>query len=44
VAAWVADTPETIDYTSIKQRVDKFEAEGKTAQLEAVKGGSVAGS
>jgi hypothetical protein len=44
VAAKVADTPETSDYTSIKQRVDHADARGKTAQLQAAKGGSVAGS
>jgi hypothetical protein len=44
VAAKVADTPETNDYTSIKQRVDHAEVQGKTAQLEAAEGGSVAGS
>jgi hypothetical protein len=44
VAARVAETSETSDFTSIKQRVDNIEAEGKTAQLEAVSGDSVAGS
>ena len=44
VAAKVADTPETSGYTSIKQRVDHAEVQGKTAQLEAAEGGSVAGS
>ena len=44
MAAQVAETPETSDYTSIKRRVDHVEAEGKTTQLEAAKGGSVAGS
>jgi hypothetical protein len=44
VAAQVATTPETSDYTSIKQRVDHVEAEGKTDQLQAADGGSVAGS
>ena len=44
VAAKIAATPETSDYTSIKQRLDHVEAEGKTAQLEAAEGGSVAGS
>ena len=44
VAAKVAETPETSDYTSIKQRVDHVEAQGKTAELEAAEGGSVAGS
>jgi hypothetical protein len=44
VAAKVADTPETSGYTSIKQRVDHAEVQGKTAQLEAAEGVSVAGS
>ena len=44
VAANIAKTPETSDYTSIKQRVDHVEARGKTAELEAASGGSVAGS
>jgi hypothetical protein len=43
-AAKVAETPETSDYTSIKQRVDHVEAQGKSAQLGAAKSGSVAGS
>src|SRR5260370_33721452 len=44
VAAKIAPTPETSDYTSIKQRVEHVEAQGKTAELEAAEGGSVAGS
>jgi hypothetical protein len=44
VAAKVAETPETSDYTSIKQRVDHADAQGKISELEAAKGGSVAGS
>ena len=44
VAAKIAETPETSDYTSIKRRVDHVEAQGKTAALEAASGGSVAGS
>ena len=44
VAAKVAETPETSDYTSIKQRVDHVESEGKTDQLQAANGVSVAGS
>jgi hypothetical protein len=44
VAAKIATTPETSDYTSIKQRVEHVEAQGKTAELEAAEGGSVAGS
>jgi hypothetical protein len=31
-------TPETSDYTSIKQRVDHVEAQGKTAELAAAEG------
>ena len=44
MAAKIAETPETSDYTSIKRRVDHLEAQGKTAALEAASGGSVAGS
>ena len=44
VAGTIATTPETSDYTSIKQRVEHVEAQGKTAELEAAEGGSVAGS
>ena len=44
VAAQVANTPETSDYTSIKQRLDHVEAQDATARLEAAKDGSVAGS
>ena len=44
MAAKIATTPETSDYTSIKQRVEHVEAQGKTAELEAAEGGSVAGS
>jgi hypothetical protein len=44
VAAKIATTPETSDYTSIKQRVEHVEAQGKTAELEAAENGSVAGS
>jgi hypothetical protein len=44
VAAKVAETPETSDYTSIKQRVDHVATSGQTAQLEAARAGSVAGS
>jgi hypothetical protein len=44
VAAKLAKTPETSDYTSIKQRVDHVEAQGKTAALEAASDGSVVGS
>jgi hypothetical protein len=44
VAAKVAKTPETSDFTSIKQRVEHVEAQGKIAALAAAEGGSVAGS
>ena len=44
VAAKVATTPETSDFTSIKQRVEHVEAQGKTTELAAADGGSVAGS
>ena len=44
VAARVAATPETSDYTSIKQRLDHVEAQDATARLAAAKDGSVAGS
>jgi hypothetical protein len=44
VTATIAETPETSDYTSIKQRVDQVATSGQTAQSEAAKGGSVAGS
>jgi hypothetical protein len=44
VAAEVAETPETSEHTSIKQRLDHVEAQGAAARLEAAKDGSVAGS
>ena len=44
VAAKIAETPETSDYTSIKRRVDHVEAQGMIAALEAASDGSVAGS
>jgi hypothetical protein len=44
VAAKIATTPETSDYTSIKQRVDHVEAQGRTAGLVAAEDGSVVGS
>ncbi len=44
VAAKIAVTPETSDYTSIKQRVDHVEAQGMITALEAACDGSVAGS
>jgi hypothetical protein len=44
VAAGIAQIPETSKYTSIKVRSQHVQAQGKTAQLEAAAGGSVAGS
>ena len=44
VAAKIAEVPETSEHTSIKQRVEHIKAQDATAQLEAAKGGSVAGS
>jgi hypothetical protein len=44
VAAKLAKTPETSEYTSIKQRLDHVDAHGATARLEAAQDGSVAGS
>jgi hypothetical protein len=44
VAAKIADTPEASGHTSIKQRLEHVEAEGKTAELAAADQGSVAGS
>ena len=44
MAAKIATTPETSDYKWIKQRVEHVEAQGKTAELEAAEGGSLAGS
>jgi REP element-mobilizing transposase RayT len=44
VAANIAETPETSEHTSIKERVDHVKAQGQTGQLEAVNEGSVAGS
>ena len=44
VAANIATTPETSDCTSIKQRVEQVEAQGKTAELQAAEHSSVAGS
>ena len=44
MAAKVATTPETSDFTSIKQRAEHVESQGKTAELAASEAGSVAGS
>ena len=43
IAAKIADTPETSDHTSIKQRLEHVEAEGHSAQLEAARDGSAVG-
>jgi REP element-mobilizing transposase RayT len=44
VAAKTAEVPETSEHTSVKRRVDHIKTQDKTAELEAAKGGSVAGS
>jgi len=44
VAAGIADVPEASEHTSIKQRVDHVQAQGRTDDLAAARGGSVAGS
>jgi hypothetical protein len=44
VAAEVAQTPEASAHTSIKQRVEHVEAQGRIADLAAAQEGSVAGS
>ena len=44
IAAGIAETPETSDHTSIKQRLDHVEEQGRTAQLEAATEGSAPGS
>jgi hypothetical protein len=44
LAAKIAKTPETSQYTSMKQRVDHVQAQGRIAELEAASDGSVAGS
>jgi REP element-mobilizing transposase RayT len=43
VAAGIAEVPETSEHTSIKQRVDHVEAQGRTEDLQAAREGSVAG-
>jgi hypothetical protein len=43
-AAKFAKTPETMEHTSIKQRLEHVETQGKTAPLEAAEDGSVPGS
>jgi hypothetical protein len=44
VAAQIAETPEASDHTSIKQRLEHVETQGKTAELAVADQGSVAGS
>ena len=44
VAAGIADVPEASEHTSIKQRVDHVQAQGRSNDLAAARGGSVAGS
>jgi hypothetical protein len=44
VAAGIAEVPETSAHTSIKARVDHVQEQGRTEDLKAARGGSVAGS
>ena len=44
VAAGLAQAPESSPHTSVKQRVDHVESQGRTADLAAAQQGSVAGS
>ena len=44
VAAGIADVPEASAHTSIKERVDHVQAQGRTEELKAARTGSVAGS
>jgi hypothetical protein len=44
VAAGIAEVPESSEHTSIKQRVDHVQAQGRTDDLAAARGGSVAGT
>jgi len=44
VAAGIAETPEKSDHTSIRQRVQHVQAQGKLESLKAARRGSVAGS
>ena len=44
VAAGIAQLPETSEHTSIKQRVEHVQSQGRTADLKAARDGSVAGS
>ena len=44
LAAGIAEVPEASAHTSIKERVDHVEAQGRTEDLKAARTGSVAGS
>jgi hypothetical protein len=44
VAAGIAEVPEASEHTSIKERVEHVEAQGRSEDLKAAKHGSVAGS
>ena len=44
VAAGIAEVPEASLHTSIKERVDHVEAQGRTEDLKAASQGSIAGS
>ena len=44
VAAGIAEVPEASAHTSIKERVDHVQAQGRTEDLKAARDGSVAGS
>jgi REP element-mobilizing transposase RayT len=44
IAAGIAKVPETSQHTSIKERVDHVQAQGRTEDLKAARKGSVAGS
>jgi hypothetical protein len=44
VAAGIAEVPETSKHTSIKERVDHVDTQGRTEDLKAARKGSVAGS
>jgi len=44
VAAGVAEVPEASDHTSIKQRVEHLQQQGRAGDLQAARDGSVSGS
>ncbi len=44
VAAGIAEVPESSAHTSIKERVDHLQAQGRTEDLKAAREGSIAGS